>query len=298
MSSGVSALPASGWDERVIVCRYELEHEGLQLPMQVFVVVSERYVVIVDTLINRQTGDELAAIARAHLPGRQLLVVNTHADYDHAWGNMAFADAGPYCAPIIGTRRCAERLRSAADLAMLGERQLHDPARFGEVRLVPPTLSFDASLTIDGGDLSLVLIPTPGHTADHCSVWIPEIGTLLAGDAAEQPFPFVDWSVVQLRASLARLEALAPGVALYCHADLGTGPGLLAQNSAYFEEVEQRCRAALRAGVQARTGTDVEQSIGFPLEAALPPGQPVDHASFYREAHRAAIRATLAELGR
>jgi glyoxylase-like metal-dependent hydrolase (beta-lactamase superfamily II) len=298
MSPQVTALPAAGWDPRVIACRYELEHEGLLLPMHVFVVVTSRYVVIVDTLINRETGDELAAIARAHLQGRQLLVVNTHADHDHAWGNMAFSDPGPSLAPIIGTRRCAERLRSEADLAMLRERQARIPARYGAVRLVPPTIAFDSSLAIDGGDLTLILMPTPGHTEDHCSVWIPEIATLLAGDAAEQPFPFVDWSVAQLRASLARLEALAPRVALYCHADLSAGPELLARNSAYFEEVEQRCRAALRAGAQPRSGSDVEALVGFPLEAALPSGQQVDHPGFYREAHRAAIRATLAELVR
>jgi glyoxylase-like metal-dependent hydrolase (beta-lactamase superfamily II) len=299
MTDEVVALPAQSWDERVIVCRYELDHDGMRMAMHVFIVVTSNFVVVVDTLINGQTGANLAQIARERLEHRQLLVVNTHADYDHAWGNMAFAEPGAAFAPIFGTRRCVERMRSAAELAALRERQQHDPTQYRDVRLVPPTISFDASLTIDGGDLSIVLLPTPGHTTDHCSIWIPEISTLLAGDAAEQPFPFVDASVAQLRASLARLEALTPDVALYCHADLASGPALLAQNSAYFEEVEHRCRAAVRAGARVRSsGADVEALIGFPMQDALPRGLPVSHPEFYREAHRAAIRATLAELAR
>ena len=87
-----------------------------------FIVVSERYVVLIDTLINRRTAEALLEIARPHLAGRQLLAVNTHADWDHAWGNHVFA--GPSAllpAPIIASRRCAERLRSEAAQRKLAE---------------------------------------------------------------------------------------------------------------------------------------------------------------------------------
>ena len=81
--------------------------------MHVFIVVSERYVVLVDTLVNEATARALLELARPHLRGRELLVVNTHADYDHAWGNQLFAAAdGMAPAPIVGTRACAERMRS------------------------------------------------------------------------------------------------------------------------------------------------------------------------------------------
>ena len=295
----ISTLLPQNWDERITVCRYVLNHDGMRMPMHVFVVTTERFVVIVDTLINDHTGRQLAAIAQRSLPGRQLLIVNTHADYDHAWGNMAFAEPGPQFAPIIGTRQCAERLRSDADGQSLRGRQQHDPARYGHVRLVPPSLSFDGPFTIDGGDLTLVLLPTPGHTADHCSVWIPEIATLLAGDTAEQPIPFVDASVAQLRASLARLEALEPAITLYCHADTSMGPELLAANSAYFERVEQHCRDALVEGKNMRVAdSELEALVGFPLGDVLPEDYPADQRAFARAAHHAAIRATLAELTR
>ncbi len=144
-----------------------------------------------------------------------------------------------------------------------------EPDRFGEVALVPPTLLFEERLRIDGGDLTLELFLTPGHAADHIAIYIPEIGTLLAGDAAELPFPFVESAATlpQLRDSLARMAALEPRVALYCHAPGVSSPQLLHDNIAYFDKVEQRCRAALAAGAPAppAEGADLEALVGFRL---------------------------------
>ena len=92
--SPVRLVPNQGWDRRLLICRYALAYEGFTLPMHAFVAVTERYVVIVDTLVNAATAEGLLAIARPYLAGRQLLVANTHADYDHAWGNQFFDGPG------------------------------------------------------------------------------------------------------------------------------------------------------------------------------------------------------------
>src|SRR5690349_14530642 len=107
MTDQVTLVPNAGWDPRILVCR-------CGTLVDTFIAVTERYLVLIDTLINSATATALLEIARPHLGGRQLLAVNTHADWDHAWGNHLFS--GPSAvlpAPIIGTRLCAERLRSA-----------------------------------------------------------------------------------------------------------------------------------------------------------------------------------------
>lgn len=57
---------------------------------------------------RRRAGIEIARAQNC----RQLLAVNTHADWDHAWGNQVFAGLGaPQQVPILASRRCAARLR-------------------------------------------------------------------------------------------------------------------------------------------------------------------------------------------
>jgi len=186
MTDTVSLVPNQGWDARILVCR-------CGTLVDTFIVVSDRYVVLIDTLINRRTAEALLEIARPYLAGRQLLAVNTHADWDHAWGNHVFD--GPSAllpTPIIASRLCAERLRSEAAQLKLAEMRASEPGRFGDVVLTPPSLLFEQQLVIDGGDLTLQLFATPGHKPDHIAIFIPEIRTLLPGDAAELPFPFVE----------------------------------------------------------------------------------------------------------
>src|SRR4051812_40745987 len=104
----VTLVPNAGWDPRILVCRCG--------PLvDTFIVVSTRYVILIDTLVNARTATALLEFARPHLAGRQLLAIDTHADWDHAWGNQIFAGAdAAYPAPLIGSRRCAERLRGEA----------------------------------------------------------------------------------------------------------------------------------------------------------------------------------------
>src|SRR5690349_17498674 len=98
MADTVTLVPNEGWDQRILVCR-------CGALVDTFVVVTERYVVLIDTLINQRTAGALLEIARPHLAGRQLLAVNTHADWDHAWGNHAFRGPGAQArAPIVGSR--------------------------------------------------------------------------------------------------------------------------------------------------------------------------------------------------
>ncbi len=205
-----------------------------------FVVGTERWLVIVDTHSTPALARQLAAQCIGPGDAQRLLVVNTHADYDHAWGNQIFG--GPeasYPAPIVGHELCAERL--AGDdgrLSSAKQRELQ-PGRFDDLVLIPPDLTVgNGGLTIRGGDLTLVLLHTPGHTEDHLSVWIPELRVVIAGDAAEHPFPHIDTpeGIVRARASLARLRALDPLYVLPCHGDT-TDLALLERNIAYLDAV-------------------------------------------------------------
>jgi glyoxylase-like metal-dependent hydrolase (beta-lactamase superfamily II) len=273
----VNWLPNQGWDSRIhIAANGDL--------VNVFVVITQRYIIIVDTLLNATTAQALMDFAQPHLTGRQLLVINTHADWDHAWGNQLFAGANaPYPAPIIAHVACAARFDLPETRALLEQFQLEQPAIFGDVLLTKPTLTFTEELTIDGGDLTLHLFYTPGHTADHIAIYIPEISTLFAGDAAELPFPFADspTTLPDLRASLALLDDVNANTVLYCHASPTIGPQLIRDNRAYFDALEAASRAALARGLDPAQipNTELAAALGCDYAAVTPMGGAWDEVS-------------------
>jgi glyoxylase-like metal-dependent hydrolase (beta-lactamase superfamily II) len=292
---GLAEVANTGWDERLRLFRAGNE-------VDTCVLMTQRYVVVIDTMATPELAAAIVELVRPALAGRQMLVINTHADYDHCWGNAVFAAPdGPYPAPIIAHEQAKQRLRSAEARESLARRQQAD-GRFANVRLVEPTITFTSGLQIDGGDLSLELIATPGHTKDHISVWIPALRLLLAGDAAEYPFPYVEeaQALPILRRSLAKLAALDAAVVIPCHG--GTSdPGLIARNSAYFDALERRLRSALASGLVPpdwREREDLPTIVGLPFEAAVQQAgaDPEDVSALYRGFHLAAVRATLASL--
>jgi glyoxylase-like metal-dependent hydrolase (beta-lactamase superfamily II) len=289
----VSFVPNDGWDDRILVFQCGT------LVMN-FVVICERYVVIIDTLINPQTAAIMLESVGSYISdGRQLLVVNTHADWDHCWGNQLFVGAeAMYAAPILATRRCYERFQGPEKFTLIPEMQAKEPDVFSDLVLTPPTVLFDENLVIDGGDLSLRLFATPGHQPDHISILIPEISTLLAGDAAELPFPFASSpaTLPQLRASLAHMAALNPAIVLYCHAPVTAGADLLRFNIEYFDRLEQKCREAREDGVPAKPAEadNGQELVNFPVTEALPLAP--DHEpspEHYSKYHDAQIRMML-----
>ena len=260
-TNSVELVKNEGWDERILVLR----NDDL---VDTFIIVTEKYVVVVDTMINEETAVTLHKHAQAHLENRQLLVINTHADYDHAWGNQVFN------APIIGTHQCAELLRGKNTRERLAQMQAQEPDIFNSVIPTPPTILFEETLTIACDALTLELFATPGHTSDHISIYIPEIDTLLAADAAEIPFPFARTTdgLPYLRDSLAKLADLNAQTVLYCHAPVTIGSQLLYDNITYFDKVEAYCREALAQGMPAKPdeNADVATLINLSFDEATP----------------------------
>jgi glyoxylase-like metal-dependent hydrolase (beta-lactamase superfamily II) len=264
-----------------------------------FALITQRYIILVDTMATPELALAMVQTMQPLLNNRQLLVINTHADYDHCWGNSVFTSPGGlFPAPIIGHERMLQRLRSQQTATYLGEQQQANQ-RFASVRLVEPTITFTNSMRIDGGDLTLELLPTPGHTEDHISIWLPQLRVLLAGDAAEYPIPYVEdaASLPTLRASLARLIDLNAGQVLPCHG--GTiSPDILAQNLAYFSTLEQQIHHIITTGqvpAHWREDENLPTLLDLPYEQVVPAREDfsAEMLAFYRQCHLKAVRAML-----
>jgi len=224
------------------------------LDVRAALLVGSKTAVVIDTLARPEDmAPFLALIDEFGLP---CTVVDTHADWDHAWGNCAFPKSA-----IVGHTDCFKRLRSREARETLARKRRERPGFYSSVRLAPPTATFDTQMTIDAGGFDVELHHLPGHTSDSIVAYVPANGLLIAGDCVEDPFPLLESGP---------LDGWIAGLRSWAQRDVRTvvpahgpisGPELLVANADYL--------ASLRSGA--------------PCPVAGPP--------FYQEAHRRNIEA-------
>lgn len=280
ITAELSSYP--GLDARITILRAGDEVDAV-------FVRTERFDVLVDTLGTPQLCRQALDLVGAG-QSRPLIVINSHLDWDHFWGNAAIAGR----APIIAHDTAIRRFRDPATRRTLDEKAAGDPL-FADVELIAPTIGFDGDMLLDGGDLTLRLIHTPGHTPDHIVVFIPEIRTCLAVDAVEDPIPEV-WSsnpqdLRLLRASLETIRQLDCEFVVLAHGQTAS-PQTVISNIAYFDRLAERvglldpavlltADASLLPGLALRDF--VERSASMPAETV----------AFYEKCHASNLAATI-----
>jgi len=251
-------LANGGWDARIEVIQVgDLVRSHL--------IYTENFTVVYDTLLGPLSGSYLAR--RAQERGKPVLVVDSHSDWDHYWGNQCFT------APILGLQLTAERILGDFGKAELAKKSEEHPS-YAAVKLVAPTVRLQGETMLDGGDLTLQLLHTPGHRPDHLALYIPEIKTLLPGDAVETPFALLDEvdpqaDLSQMEATLARFLGLDIDWLLCNHAPPQASKQLVQENFEFYRNLRS----------QAHLSDSVESLIRqFPYQG------PAD-ADFYRKDH-------------
>lgn len=164
---------------------------------------------------------------------RPLTVVYSHADWDHAWGT-----AGLPFEEVIAHAACQERFATDVPVT-LREKQTEQPGEWDEVVLIPPTLVFSDTLTLDLGGVTLELHHLPGHTPDCIVGLLPEWGILLAGDTVETPLPVLaaDSPVARWIAGLATwVNDLRINQVIPAHGMIG-GRELIQQTMIYLRDL-------------------------------------------------------------
>lgn len=296
-SNGIALIPGMSEDQRLRVFRRTFVAQGESEAMDVdaYVITTERYTIICDTLLCPEDMAQVMQEIRGELAGRQLLVINSHADWDHAWGNGYFT--GTHAAPIIAHHHCRERLQADEAKTGLANFQRRDPT-FGNTTLTPPTITFTDTLTIYGGDLTLELIPAPGHHLDHIAVWLPELRQLLAFDAVENLIPIIEnaEAVESMFATLERFLHMQPQRVLCSHGKT-TSIDTVKWNLAYLREAERRARDTLaaRPGYHP-SNAELEEAallINYPFSEVSAGSAEFTNSKFYAWAHNNNVRCIM-----
>ncbi len=161
-------------------------HQDLELNCGL--VIGAQRVLVIDTATTTAQGEELAAAVREVTPLEQV-VVNTHAHYDHCFGNSAFRDSQIYAhvGAADGLRETAEHQRQAAMSHLVEAGRAEDAALLRDTEVVLPFYLIESDVALDlGGRTAHLLFGGRAHTNHDLAVAVPDAGAVFWGDMVEQ----------------------------------------------------------------------------------------------------------------
>jgi glyoxylase-like metal-dependent hydrolase (beta-lactamase superfamily II) len=218
---------------------------------------------LIDTLYDLKLAQEMLDTMRKATPAAAHIdmVVNTHANGDHCYGNQLVADA-----QIIASARTAEQMvteippgqlamlmKMAPQMGQLGKFFIHcfGAFDFENITITPPTTTFEGKLDLKVGDKEVHLLEVgPAHTRGDTMVYIPADRTIFTGDIlfiGGHPImwagPIGNWlRACDLLLSL-DVETIVPG-----HGPITDKQGVT-QVKSYLEYVFQEARKRYEAGM-------------------------------------------------
>jgi glyoxylase-like metal-dependent hydrolase (beta-lactamase superfamily II) len=271
-----------------------------ELDLNVTLVLGDASALVVDTTSHAGSAGALVGAIRS-VTALPWVVVNTHAHFDHCFGNATFASE-QRDVPIWGHAGCRETLLGSGERQReLGAGWLRDGGRPEEaeavarVRVLPPHLTFTGETVLDlGGREVLLQHPGRGHTDHDAIVQVPDAGVTVAGDLVEEGAPpaFSDAYPLDWPATLTGLLPRLGHVVVPGHGDV-VDPAFVAAQRDDLAKVADAARtlpagaddltltrAAVRlpvgraAGLEAlRRHRELTSSASVPTARAVP-GQP------------------------
>jgi glyoxylase-like metal-dependent hydrolase (beta-lactamase superfamily II) len=185
------------------------------LDLNVTLVLGDDRCLVVDTHSHDGYATELIASVRS-VTSLPFVVINTHAHFDHAFGNSAFVTAQPDVA-IWGHDGCRRDLTELGELQRrltvqwLRESQREDDAAAVEaVEIVPPNQTFTDEAVVELGGRTVTLRHFGrAHTGHDAVVDVPDADVTVVGDVVEEGAPpsFEDSFPLEWAATL---DALLP----------------------------------------------------------------------------------------
>ena len=169
------------------------QRRGGPFDLSVVVVEGDDGLLVVDSGADPVEGAEILADVTARFARPVVALVNTHAHFDHTFGNQVFGPGSATDAAIHGHAAIArhfERYEGPRVASWREDHALEPDRRWEDLRLVPPTHPIATATTLDLGGRLVVLRPqSPAHTDTDLVLLLPEERVWVVGDLIEESGP-------------------------------------------------------------------------------------------------------------
>lgn len=250
---------------------------------------------LVDTLFDLKLTQEMLDTMRRSVPASAHIdmLVNTHANGDHCYGNQLVADS-----QIIASKRTADEMlelppeqfaflmKQAPSLGPAGEFLIHafSPFDFENIALIPPKQTFEGEMTVKVGNKDVNLIEVgPAHTLGDTLVHVPADRVVFTADIlfiGGHPIawagPVSNWIRACDRILAMDVETIVPG-----HGPITDKNGVT-EFKGYLEYVMDETRKRYEAGMSS---FEAAKDISLDRYASWSDSEriPVTVAAIYRE---------------
>lgn len=242
-----------GWNE---VSAGVFQRRYSPYDVSICVIRGSECLAVVDTRSSPRQADEVRADLRELGSQPVRWVVNTHAHFDHCFGNQRFGPGSDLNAPIYGHVRVPAHLDAyerpaLADCVERGE----EPAdEWREVVITPPTDLVGDRHALALGDRTVDLVHLGrGHTDNDLLLHVADASAWLAGDLIEEsgpPFYGSDCFPLEWPRTISRLLGLLEdGAVLVPGHGRPVGPAFVRAQQAQLAGVADLIRELYAGGV-------------------------------------------------
>lgn len=148
----------------------------------VYLIHADKGWFLCDTHLGPQSMESIKEYIGMHSNEKEIIVFNSHSDWDHIWGNCAFKGG-----IIIGHETCRNRM---ADIGPFDLARLTEYHR-GVIKLVLPNVTFSDRMIFEEDEIEFIY--APGHTIDSSLCFDRKDSALFVGDLVEDPIPYLDF---------------------------------------------------------------------------------------------------------
>ena len=253
---------AAKWTEVADRC---FQRRYSALDVSAGVVLGADGALVIDTLGSRREAERLRAdLRRLGVRREPRWVVNTHAHFDHCFGNDVFARSAELWGHVSVPHDLARTDREA-----LAEEFPDWASDVRTATIAPPDRLVDHAAVIDLGDRVVKLHHLGrGHTAGDLVIFVPDARCVYAGDLVEESgppaygadsFP-LEWPVTLIQLLNLPFDALVPGHGKAVDRDF------VVRQAGQLALIAHRIKDLHAAG---RTAAEALATDGWPYRAAV-----------------------------